>query len=187
MSIVVPVTASPTVSLSIDKRFGFAMFSDISGTFTLVARVSSDVVRVEFYLDDQLKLNDTSPPFQWDFDTTEYSLGLHTFKAMAYNDGGESANASTEANFVESPMPPYHAAFLVLTIGSVILLILIIKVIPLLRRTGKGNSSTSKTLFVHTELQQDHAEGTAGELLVMSRSRCIRDLIPTFFRVPAEL
>jgi len=131
------VAASPTLSLSVYKRFGYAMFSDIAGSLTLVASVSSDVIRVEFYLDGQLKLNDTAVPFQWEFDTTEYNLGQHLFEAIAYNSAAESAHASRTANFVEAPMPPYYLAFLVLTLGTIIVLVVIFRVIPILRGKGK--------------------------------------------------
>nr|MDO8133544.1 Ig-like domain-containing protein [Candidatus Njordarchaeum guaymaensis] len=137
--------ALPTLSLSINKRFGYAMFSDIAGSLTLVASVSSDVIRVEFYLDGQLKLNDAATPFQWEFDTTDYSLGQHIFEAIAYNSAGEYAHASRTANFVEAPMPPYYFAFLALTLGTIIILVVIFRVIPISR--GKGKKGGQARIF----------------------------------------
>ena len=119
-----PASGAPTVSIELIKRFGFAAFGDMSGSFTAIASVSADIVRVEFYLDNQLMLNDTAPPFQWEFDTSNYSLAQHTFKVMAYDNLGESVDASREANFVEGPFPPYFAVilalFLILAICAVV-------------------------------------------------------------------
>jgi hypothetical protein len=88
------------------------MFGDMAGSFTAIASVSPDVVRVEFYLDYRLVLNDAQPPFQWEFDTSSYGLGQHHFEVIAYDNARESASASRDANFVEEPFPLYFGVFL---------------------------------------------------------------------------
>ncbi len=65
--------------------------------------VSQDVSYVEFYVDDQPQLNDTSAPFSWSFNTTNYTEGLHAIKAVAYNSSNETATAVAERNFVGFP------------------------------------------------------------------------------------
>lgn len=49
--------------------------SGISGTFLVNAQVSSDVVRVEFYLNGGLQANDTHAPFNWILETINFPLG----------------------------------------------------------------------------------------------------------------
>ncbi len=66
------------------------------------AHVSSDVAYVEFYLDGQLQLNDTSTPFSWQFDTSNYSPGSHAIKAVAYDSLGETSFLQVERNFQET-------------------------------------------------------------------------------------
>ena len=132
-------STSPTVTLTFHKRFGFAAFSEMTGAFTAVASVSPDVVHVEFYLDSLLKLNDTSAPFQWEFDTSNYSLGPHHFDIIAYNNASGSAHASKDANFVEGPFPPYFAMFLAFTLIIVAIVVGYKAIIVLPRKRKTGN------------------------------------------------
>jgi hypothetical protein len=83
--------------------------------------VSADVTRVEFYLDDVLQANVTTSPFSWPFDTNNYTLGLHTFKVVAYNAVGEEASVEIQRNFVEFPtlfVVGIIVVIIVTTIGS---------------------------------------------------------------------
>ncbi len=93
--------AAPTLSLSWYKNNGYGMGGDVGGQWTITGVASSDVTRVEFYLDDTLQVNDTSTPFSWAFNTGNYSLGTHTIKAVAYDDAGQTATAEATRNFVE--------------------------------------------------------------------------------------
>lgn len=94
--------AQPALSLSFYKNNGYGMGNDIGGHWTVNAAVSSNVERVEFYLDDQLQQNDTSAPFSWQFNTVDYPTGAHTIKAVAYDAAGESTTATAERNFQEA-------------------------------------------------------------------------------------
>ncbi|MCW4001275.1 MAG: Ig-like domain-containing protein [Candidatus Bathyarchaeota archaeon] len=93
--------AAPTASLSWYKNNGYGMGNDIGGQWTLTAEVSSDVERVEFYLDDELQQNITASPYKWSFNTADFSLGEHTVKAVAYNAQGQTFVAQADRNFVE--------------------------------------------------------------------------------------
>jgi hypothetical protein len=91
----------PTVSLHWYKNNGYGLGNDIGGQWTISADTSSDVSRVEFYLDNQLQQNSTQAPFQWAFNTADYILGTHTIKAVAYNDQGQTTTTQANRNFVE--------------------------------------------------------------------------------------
>jgi hypothetical protein len=93
--------AAPTISLSWYKNNGYGLGDDIGGEWTVTADVSSDVTRVEFYLDNQLQQNSTASPFQWNFNTADYSLGEHTIKAVAYNAEDQTSTTQADNNFVE--------------------------------------------------------------------------------------
>lgn len=54
-----------------------------------MAKVSSDVQYVEFYLDGQLQQKDIDAPFSWQFDTANYPAGSHAIKAVAYDSSGK--------------------------------------------------------------------------------------------------
>jgi len=96
--------AEPSLRISLYKNNGYGVGNDIYGLFTVNTEVSADVKYVEFYLDDQLQLNDTAAPFSWLFDTNNYTLGLHTIKVTAYDASGEQATAERQRNFVEFPL-----------------------------------------------------------------------------------
>jgi hypothetical protein len=93
--------ASPTVSLQWYKNNGYGLGNDIGGQWTITADTSSDVTQVEFNLDNQLQQNSTQAPFQWAFNTADYSLGTHAIKAVAYNAQGQTAQTEANRNFVE--------------------------------------------------------------------------------------
>ena len=131
--------ASPTVSLTFYKKSGYSAFGDMAGTFTAIARVSSDVVRVEFYLDNQLVFNGTSPPFQWDFDTSNYTLGQHHLEVVAYNGLGVSANASDEMNFIQGPFPVDFGVFLAVILVGIPVSLIIGSVLRPKRRNKKND------------------------------------------------
>ena len=96
------VLAAPSVSLNWYKNNGYNDFGNsIGGEWTITADVSSDVNRVEFYLDDTMQQNVTSTPFKWAFNTADFSLGDHTIKAVAYDATGENTTAQADRNFVE--------------------------------------------------------------------------------------
>jgi len=102
-SSVLTVQAEPTLRLSFYKDNGYSLGNDMNGLWTINTEVSSDVTHVEFYIDNQLQLNDTGAPFSWSFDTENYTLGLHTIKVIAYNSAGEQAVEERQPNFVGFP------------------------------------------------------------------------------------
>lgn len=93
--------ANPTLSLDLNRDYGFGMGNDIAGLFTLKADASSNTSYVEFYLDNQLQQNDTAAPYSWQFNTSNYTLGQHTLKAVAYDAAGQSQTSAITKNFVE--------------------------------------------------------------------------------------
>lgn len=116
--IVSSVSAAPTLSLSWYRDNGYSMGNDIGGYFTLTAEVSPDVVNVEFYIDNELQVNDTSAPFSWYFNTGNYSLGTHVINVVAYNSNGDTATAETERNFVE-----YSTDFLIIIFAIAVVIL----------------------------------------------------------------
>ncbi len=94
--------AKPSIDLGFEKNNGYGVGNDIGGLWTVSAHVSSDVKYVEFYLDGQLQQNDSSAPFSWQFDTTNYSVGSHAIKAVAYDSLGDTAFLQVERNFQET-------------------------------------------------------------------------------------
>jgi len=55
--------------------------------------ISGDIEKVEFYIDDQLKLTDYEEPYVWQWDSR--SFFRHTIKTIAYYDSRESISDET--------------------------------------------------------------------------------------------
>ncbi len=123
----------PTVEVSFYKNNGYGMGNDMNGEWTLNADVSSDTIRVEFYLDGHLVENDTTSPYSWHFDTINYTEGLHLFRAMAYNEDGQYGYVEVTRNFV-----PFPLDFVVGIIALVVVTMVIVLVGALIRAKKLG-------------------------------------------------
>jgi hypothetical protein len=77
-----PLDNSPSVSITSPSDG-----DTISGTINIEASASDDneVVKVEFFIDDELKSTDTTSPYTYSWDTTTYSNGAHKVKAIAHD------------------------------------------------------------------------------------------------------
>ncbi len=116
-----PLTlAKPSIDLRFEKNNGYGVGDDIGGLWTATAVVSSDVSYVEFYLDGQLQQNDTSAPFSWQFDTSNYSSGAHTIKAVAYDSQNDTAFLQVNRNFQQTPTTTITTIIVAITISIVI-------------------------------------------------------------------
>lgn len=113
------VDAEPTINLSLYKDNGYGFGDDMGGQWTLKTDTSDDVVYVEFYIDDQLQLNDTLSPYNWQFNTNNYTLGEHTIIALAYNAQGESTAATIDRKFVEYDSSNTFLLILIVSIAVV--------------------------------------------------------------------
>ena len=57
---------------------------------TVHASDDTGVTKVEFYIDDVLKANVTSPPYEWTWKTPSWFKWNHTIKAIAYDSEGKT-------------------------------------------------------------------------------------------------
>lgn len=133
------VAAAPSLRLDFYKDNGYGMGDDIQGQWTITASVSSDVVRVEFYLDGQLQENATSTPFSWSFNTAEFSENKHMFTVISYDSSGATAESERQANFVEFPV-----SFVVAIIGIIVAITLVALVVSVYR-IRKSNAKHNQT------------------------------------------
>lgn len=86
--------ADQTLVLDFNRDFGYGGFSgDIQGQFSLKVSSPTDLVRVEYYLDDELVFNSSQPPFSWQFNTANFPAGRHTFRAVGYKADGSLVQA----------------------------------------------------------------------------------------------
>lgn len=112
--------SKPSIDLGFEKNNGYSIGDDIGGLWTVGAHVSSDVEYVEFYLDDQLQQNDTSAPFSWQFDTSNYPSGSHAIKAVAYDSLGDTAFLQVERNFQEMSTETVTTIIIIIVIAILV-------------------------------------------------------------------
>lgn len=68
--------------------------STVSDTVNIAvtARSSNVITKVEFYIDESLKSTDTSSPYSYSWNTTEYTNGSYTIKVITYDTGDQTAS-----------------------------------------------------------------------------------------------
>jgi hypothetical protein len=81
---------SETIELRVVRIFGFRAGSQLQGRIGLRVEGPQDLIRVEFYLDDEMIGEDDQAPFQYDFSTGDFSPGEHTIRAIGYTEDGKS-------------------------------------------------------------------------------------------------
>jgi Zn ribbon nucleic-acid-binding protein len=83
------------LTLSVSRDFGYSSGTGrIQGRFTMKARGPEDLVKVAFWIDDQVIGEDSEPPFSTQFHTDNFALGVHTLKATGYTAGGLEMNSN---------------------------------------------------------------------------------------------
>lgn len=132
------VAAAPSLRLDFYKDNGYGMGEDMQGQWTINAVVSSDVVRVEFYLDNQLQKNATLTPFSWSFNTADYNENKHVFTAIAYDSTGAIAESERQANFAGFPVN-----FVAAIIG-IIVAVTVVALVVSVYRIRKFNAKKTK-------------------------------------------
>lgn len=124
LSFAAVTNAKPTLSLNFYKDNGYGMGNDMNGLWTINTAVSDNTTHVEFYVDNQLQLNDTAAPFSWQFNTENYTEGVHTIKVAAYDFSGESALVERQPNFAGFPVGFVAGIIAIVVVVFVIALII---------------------------------------------------------------
>jgi hypothetical protein len=81
------------------------------GTVQTITVQASDpaksVSSVDFYIDNIWKANDNSAPFTWNWDTSSYSIGSHTIKAIATDNVSNTGEHSIDITLWEPESIPF--------------------------------------------------------------------------------
>jgi hypothetical protein len=107
LAILVFVTAARAqaveeLELSVSRDFGSSFGTgDIQGTFSMKVTGPSNLVKVQFYIDNTMIAEDTEPPFKVQFVTDDYAPGMHTMHAIGYtSDGRELRTREMTFNYM---------------------------------------------------------------------------------------
>jgi hypothetical protein len=124
------------LTLKMSRDFGYGGFNgDIEGLFSMKVAGPLDLARVEFYIDNSKIGEVDQSPFNLQFNTEDYELGIHKLYAIGYSLSGQQYRSNAiSANFV----PKQSAMKVVLPIMGVILAAVLLSTLaPLLVRGGK--------------------------------------------------
>jgi len=91
----IPAGAQETLTLGLNKNFGFFWGNQIQGNFTLRAEGPADLVHVVFLIEGRPVGEATQAPFQVAFHTGSFSLGEHALSARGETAGGDRLSADT--------------------------------------------------------------------------------------------
>jgi hypothetical protein len=85
-----------TLILNFNRDFGYGGFGgEIQGRFSLKVKSPEDIVRVEYFIDDEKVFEGTEFPFKWQFNTANFPEGRHTFSAIGYKADGTEVHAES--------------------------------------------------------------------------------------------
>jgi hypothetical protein len=133
----------PGLRLSLSRDWGYGgPGGRIEGLFSLRVEAPPEVVRVQFFLDDQLIGEDSEPPFRYRFNTGDYPLGPHRLTAVGFTADGRQLQANVLERIFVTPAEGWETAGKILgpTLGLSVLFFLLIILIERRRsdRPGRG-------------------------------------------------
>lgn len=144
LSLPAAAQTSAQLTLRLSRDFGYSSGGgQIQGKFSLRADSPEDLVRVDFIIDGQVIAEDREAPFRYQFDTSQFPTGIHTFSAEGYTQGGAMlASNEIRAEFVTATEGWQSALRIIIPIlGIALVAILFSFVVPLLLDRGKSQST----------------------------------------------
>lgn len=138
------------LSIRLRRDFGYGGFgNDIEGLFTIIPSGPGDLAQVRFYIDGQLMAEVREAPFNHQFRTGEYELGLHTIHAIGITAEGEELRSNEiSAQFVAPEVGRNAAVTIVLVVLGLILGVMIISgLVTMLTRRGSKTAGAVPTSY----------------------------------------
>jgi len=137
------------LELTLSRDFGYGGFNnDIQGLFSMkIKDPPADLVKVIFLIDSTEMGEDTQSPFNLQFNTDSYPLGIHKLSAVGITADGSEINSNTiQVEFVPAGSGMDMVIKIVLPVILLIILIALLAVfIPLILSKGKIPSTPPGT------------------------------------------
>jgi hypothetical protein len=129
VSLVAAQTSQLTLSMSRDWGYG-GFHGDIQGLFTMKIKGPSDLAKVTFYIDSTVIGEVDQAPFNLQFTTDNYPLGLHDLYAVGTSNSGQEYRSNViKAEFV---LPSSVGKTIFPVLAVIIVVVVLSAVIPLL-------------------------------------------------------
>jgi hypothetical protein len=129
----------PTLTFGLNKIFGYAMGSDIQGTFSLNAHNDEDFTQVVLLIDSQQVHVDDEAPFQIRFSTSDFTPGAHAIQLRGITiEGAEVSSRELVLNFLSSEQARAQTVDFVVPLLAVVLVVMVLSsVLPALLGRGR--------------------------------------------------
>lgn len=127
--------------VGLSRDFGYAAGGDIQGLFTMRVDALDGLRQVSFLIDGEEVAIDAEAPFEFQFSTGDYPLGLHTLAAVgALAGGGEVRSPERSVEFVSADEGWKAALRIAGPVLAIVLLASVIGIVGplLLDRKGRG-------------------------------------------------
>jgi hypothetical protein len=132
----VTMAQADQLSLRLSRDWGYGgLNGDIQGLFSMRVTGPADLARVEYFIDD-VKIGEvTALPYNLQFTTDSYPLGIHDLYAIGYSISEQEFRSNViSANFV----PEQSAMKIILPVLGVVLAAILLSTLPtLLAKGGK--------------------------------------------------
>lgn len=129
-----------TLTLRINRDFGFGGGSRIQGRFSMRASGPDSLERVEFLIDGEVVDVDHEAPFRYQFHTDDFPPGVHQLSALGItNDGRQLSSVTFTYQFLSSEQAKSVTTKLVVPILVIVGLLSLVAIIgPALLGKRKG-------------------------------------------------
>jgi hypothetical protein len=127
-------TSQLTLRVSRDWGYG-GLNGDIEGLFSMHASGPADLRRVDFFIDNSQIGEVVQAPFNLQFNTNNYPLGIHRLYAIGYSTSGQEYRSNViSGNFVTQQS---SLKIILPILGIVVLVLLLSALVPILANRGK--------------------------------------------------
>ncbi len=86
---------APVLELRLTRDWGLGAGNNIEGTFSYRVTAPDEVARVVYLMDGEAIAESESPPYRYQFNTSDFPPGLHTMSAAGYTDDEKELLSNT--------------------------------------------------------------------------------------------
>lgn len=129
----------PTLAFRLNKIFGYALGSDIQGSFNVSVQDDEELTQITLYIDGQQVGLDDEAPFRIPFSTSDFSPGDHSIQVRGSTpDGEEIISQTLVVTFLSSEQARTQTVDFIVPLLAVVLAVMVLSsVIPAFLGRGR--------------------------------------------------
>jgi hypothetical protein len=129
----------PSLSFGLSKVFGYAMGSNIQGTFNVSVDGDGDFAQIKLLIDGLEAGSDDTPPFRIQFSTSDFPPGVHAISVSGITtEGDEITSSDMPLTFLSSEEARTQTVGVVVPLLAVVLAVMVLgSVLPAVLGRGK--------------------------------------------------